>query len=43
MGSDITTAVRGISASIDAVKKLADIAIKSRNVELQEGILVVRE
>jgi len=43
MGSDITTAARGISASIDAVKKLAELAIKSRNVELQEGILAVKE
>lgn len=43
MGSDITTAVKGISAGIDAIKKLRDIALKSQNIELQEGILSVRE
>jgi chromosome segregation ATPase len=43
MSTDITAAVRGVSASIDAVKKLADLAVKSQNLELREGILNLRE
>jgi len=43
MATDITTAVWGVSAGIDAVKKLTDLAISSRNIELQEGILALRE
>jgi regulator of replication initiation timing len=43
MPTDITTAIRGVSVSIDAVKKLADLAVKSQNIELREGILSLRE
>lgn len=43
MPSQITEATRTISTGIDAVKKLADLAIKTKNIELQEGILNLRE
>ncbi len=43
MSSDLSSATRGISAGIDAVKKLTDIAIKTKNIELQESIIAVRE
>jgi regulator of replication initiation timing len=43
MTTDITTAIRGVSSGIDAVKKLADLAIKTQNIELREGILNLRE
>ena|SRR6476646_7211277 len=43
MAADLSTAVRTVSGGIDALKKLADVAVKSRNVELQEGILELRE
>lgn len=39
MSLDIVMAVRGVSAGIDAVKKLAELARKSQNVELRQGIL----
>lgn len=43
MASDLTTAVRGVSAGIDAVKKLTDLALKTQNIELQETTLQLRE
>ena len=43
MSSQITEATRTISTGIDAVKKLADLAIKTKNIELQEGILDLRK
>lgn len=43
MAGDLSTAVRTVSSGIDALKKLADLAIKSKNIELQEGILGLRE
>lgn len=43
MSSDIPTAIKGISAGIEAIKKIRDIALKTQNIELQEGILAVRE
>lgn len=43
MSSDIVSATRDISTGIDVIKKLTAIAIKTQNIELQEGILAVRE
>lgn len=43
MAADLATTIRTVSSGIDALKKLTDLAIKSRNVELQEGILKLRE
>jgi regulator of replication initiation timing len=43
MSTDITTAVRGVSVGIDALKKLTELALKTKNIELQEGILSLRE
>lgn len=43
MGADIFAAIKGVSTSIDAVKKLSEMASKSKNIELREGILELRE
>jgi predicted component of type VI protein secretion system len=43
MPADIVTTIRGLSAGIDSIKKLAELAKKSQNVELREGILNLRE
>ena len=43
MPADIATTIRGLSAGIDSIKKLAELAKKSQNVELREGILDLRE
>ncbi|MBE9224005.1 hypothetical protein IQ264_00750 [Phormidium sp. LEGE 05292] len=43
MSTDIAKAVMGVSAGIDAIKKLGDLAVKSQNLELREGILSLRE
>lgn len=43
MAADIATTVKGLSGSIDIIKKLSEIAIKSQNIELQEGVLTIRE
>jgi regulator of replication initiation timing len=43
MPADIVTTIRGLSAGIDSIKKLAELAKKSQNVELREGILDLRE
>ena len=43
MAVDIATTVKGLSVSIDTIKKLAEMAMKSQNIELQEGILTIRE
>lgn len=43
MPADITNTIRGLSAGIDTIKKLAELAKKSQSVELREGILDLRE
>jgi ERCC4-related helicase len=43
MAGDITDAVRSMSSGIDVVKKLTELAFKTQNIELQEGILNLRE
>ena len=43
MPADITNTIRGLSAGIDTIKKLAELAKKSQNVELREGILELKE
>jgi len=42
MGADLSIAVRTVSTGIDALKKLTDLAVKTQNIELQEGILELR-
>jgi hypothetical protein len=42
MEAEITAAVRTLSSGIDVLKKLTDLAIKSKNVELQEGMIALR-
>jgi len=43
MPADITNTIRGLSAGIDTIKKLAELAKKSQSVELREGILELKE
>lgn len=43
MPADVTTAIRGLSTIIDSINKLAELAKKSQNVELREGILDLKE
>jgi len=43
MPVDIATTLRGLSAGIDSIKKLAELAKTSQNIELREGILELRE
>jgi regulator of replication initiation timing len=42
MSGDLSGAVRTVTTGIDALKKLTDLAVKSQNIELQEGILGLR-
>lgn len=42
MAADLSIAVRTVSTGIDALKKLTDLAVKTKNIELQEGILELR-
>ena len=43
MPADITNTIRSLSAGIDIIKKLAELAKKSQSVELREGILELKE
>ena len=43
MPADITNTIRSLSAGIDTIKKLAELAKKSQSVELREGILELKE
>ena len=43
MTGDITGTIRSISSGIDVVKKLTELAFKTQNIELQEGVLSLRE
>lgn len=43
MSADITNTIRGLSAGIDTIKELAELAKKSQSVELREGILELKE
>ena len=42
MAGDLSVAVRTVSTGIDALKKLTELAVKTQNIELQEGILELR-
>lgn len=43
MPPDITNTIRSLSAGIDIIKKLAELAKKSQSIELREGILELKE
>ena len=43
MPADIATTIRGLSTAIDSINKLAELAKKSQNVELRQGILDLKE
>ena len=42
MAVDFSVALRTVSSGIDTLKKLTDLAVKSQNIELQEGIIEYR-
>lgn len=43
MAADLATTVRTVSGGIDALKKLAGLALDTQNIELREGLHELRE
>ena len=43
MAINLGEMTRTVSTGIDAIKKLTDLAIQSKNIELQEGLIGLRE